>query len=440
MRKFKGLLAVCLTSAMVMSAAVPSFAGPADDMMLSGQTNVTNQLSGPSPADQNPVQLPPQEQVIDANLGEAPAETPVVVPQSNVSAQVTLLPEANGLLSAFAMNLVGYDKIGGISYRAYKNYGGYLWWYHDGEPCAVTDQGTVVEAIQVQLSGNAEKEYDVYYAVTTKKNGKLGYAKNGEVAGIIDMGDVVTDIDVQIVPKGAAFPSNGRPAYASAVSTQMNIAANGTTYSGGDGWVSDNHQKYYFVNGQAVTGWQYIDGLKFYFDEYGRLVQDVDSLIGKQSDYIIKVNKALNCATVYAKDGDNGFIIPVKAMLTSVGDDTPIGTFKTPEKYRWQLMINDTYTQYATRITKGFLFHSITYETTREDMLNTEGYNGLGVSRSHGCVRLTCANAKWVYDNCHLGMPVTIYEDLEVASPFDKPDLVKISDNQRWDPTDPKFN
>ena len=50
-------------------------------------------------------------------------------------------------------------------------------------------------------------------------------------------------------------------------------------------------------------------------------------------------------------------------MLTSVGDDTPLGTFYTPEKYRWRLMVNDTYTQYATRLTagQGFLFHSITY-------------------------------------------------------------------------------
>lgn len=122
-----------------------------------------------------------------------------------------------------------------------------------------------------------------------------------------------------------------------------------------------------FENGLRKDRLAYIDGYKFYFDSCGRLVQDVDSLIGKQSDYLLKVNKTLNCLTVYAKDGNNGYIIPVKAMLTSVGDDTPIGTFKTPEKYRWRLMVNDTYTQYATRITQGFLFHSITYATPNEN-------------------------------------------------------------------------
>ena len=33
----------------------------------------------------------------------------------------------------------------------------------------------------------------------------------------------------------------------------------------------------------------------------------------------------------------------------------------------------------------------------------TNGYNGLGVVRSAGCVRLTCENAKWIYDNCKIG-------------------------------------
>ena len=41
--------------------------------------------------------------------------------------------------------------------------------------------------------------------------------------------------------------------------------------------------RYYFIDGHALTGWQYVDGYKFYFDSYGRLVQNVEPLIGKQS-------------------------------------------------------------------------------------------------------------------------------------------------------------
>ena len=58
----------------------------------------------------------------------------------------------------------------------------------------------------------------------------------------------------------------------------------------------------------------------------------------------------MNCTTIYAKDGANGFIIPYKAFLCSTGDDTPIGTFRTPEKLRWQLMLSGVYCQYLTRL------------------------------------------------------------------------------------------
>ena len=81
--------------------------------------------------------------------------------------------------------------------------------------------------------------------------------------------------------------------------------------------------------------------------------------------------------------------------------------------------------------------HSITYETTDPMTLITGGYNGLGVSRSLGCVRLTCGNAKWIYDNCALGTQVTIYEDWNTASPLMKPYVVLIPDDQTYDPSDP---
>ena len=232
---------------------------------------------------------------------------------------------------------------------------------------------------------------------------------------------------VSAAPDGIQFV-NGTPVF-----------SNGT----GDnftGWVWNDRDRYYVVDNAIVTGWQYIDGYKYYFEGDGKLVTDLEPYLNYQGQFKIKINKQMNCLTIYIPDGDNGYIIPYKSFLCSTGDDTPLGEHKTPEKYRWRLMVNDTYTQYATRITQGFLFHSITYATPNENNLLTVGYNGLGVSRSLGCVRLNCRNSKWVYDNCHLGTTVQVYEDANVASPFDKPELVPISDQQTWDPTDPKFN
>ena len=423
-KHYKGLT-VLLSACMLAGSASVAYAGPADDI-ANGTVGMPNAGSSTS-AEQ-----------FNQGTGQQDENTALHV-------GVNYLYNAEGDISAFAMDLKNFEGIGGVSYRAYTNTGGYLWWYHDGIQTGVVGSGSWVEAIQIQLSGQAEKMYDVYYSVTSSGQGKMGYAKNGEVAGTVDIGEKILSIEVVLVPKGSAGPQSAAPRYKSAASSRLSVAENATVMFNEDGsvyngWLSDDFVRYYFENGYAKTGWQYIDGYKIYFDSCGRLVQDVDSLIGKQSDYLLKVNKTLNCLTVYAKDGNNGYIIPVKAMLTSVGDDTPIGTFKTPEKYRWRLMVNDTYTQYATRITQGFLFHSITYATPNENNLLTVGYNGLGVSRSLGCVRLNCRNSKWVYDNCHLGTTVQVYEDANVASPFDKPELVPISDQQTWDPTDPKFN
>ena len=54
--------------------------------------------------------------------------------------------------------------------------------------------------------------------------------------------------------------------------------------------------------------------------------------------YLIKVNRKQCVVTIYEKDETGKYTIPVKAMLCSPGWDTPLGTFKTPEKYRWRLL------------------------------------------------------------------------------------------------------
>ncbi len=359
---------------------------------------------------------------------------------NNVDGAVTVSAEygVNGEILRLSMALNGID--GTITYGVHVNHGAFLPWAADGLVAGGTEESTYVDAIQVALTGEAAKHYNVYYRGTSAYAGNHGWACNEELMGTIGRGDYLKAVEVVIVPKEAGAPGSYVGRFYSNHSESIHIEDGNTTYANGyTGWVDHDRARYYFVDGRALTGWQYIDGLKFYFNNSGQMIMDVEHLIGAQSSYVLKVNKALNCMTVYAKDGENGYIIPVKAMLTSVGDDTPIGTFYTPEKYRWRLMVNDTYTQYATRLTagKGFLFHSITYETTDPKTLITGGYNRLGVTRSLGCIRLTCANAKWVYDNCKLGTKVEIYEDTATPGPFFKPYHLWIPETQTWDPSDP---
>ena len=190
---------------------------------------------------------------------------------------------------------------------------------------------------------------------------------------------------------------------------------------------------------KTKAGWRYVDGYKLYYNTSGKLVKDVSKRIGPQDSYVIKVNKQMNTVTVYAKDGKNGYIIPVKAFVCSVGYDTPIGTFRTPHKYRWHELMGPCWGQWCTRITGGILFHSVWYSSTNNNnTLSVSSYNKLGSIASHGCVRLTAGDAKWIYDNCDLGTKVVIYNDSN-PGPLGKPTAHKLESWHTWDPTDPNM-
>ena len=160
--------------------------------------------------------------------------------------------------------------------------------------------------------------------------------------------------------------------------------------------------------------------------------------------YYIMVNRQANCVTVFAQDDNGEYTIPVKAMVCSVGvsDRTPTGTFKTSDKYEWRYLFGDVYGQYAYRINKNILFHSVPYYTKNKWDLETEEYNKLGEAASLGCVRLTAEDAKWLIDNCPSGTTVTIYDSPD-PGPLGKPTPLKLDLNspyKGWDPTDPDIN
>lgn len=234
--------------------------------------------------------------------------------------------------------------------------------------------------------------------------------------------------------KGAQIKGSG---WKKVSGTYYYMNSNGTLKTG---WMRLKGKRYYLnkKTGARTTGWQYIGKYKYYFDKKGKLVQDVSSKIGKQSSYYITVNRKTCVVTIYAKDGSKGYTIPVKAMTCSVGKSgtaTPKGTFKTMAKYRWKVLMGPSYGQYSTRITGSILFHSVAGYNRTSYNLKASDYNMLGKPASHGCVRLTVRDAKWIYDNCSLGTTVKITDSC--AQPFDKPTTTKIKASQHYDPTDP---
>lgn len=168
----------------------------------------------------------------------------------------------------------------------------------------------------------------------------------------------------------------------------------------------------------------------------GGLFLPMQAQAASQPSYKIRVNRKANCVTVYTVGEEGEYTEPVKAMACSTGGkNTPLGSFRIPVKYRWRALVGNTWGQYATRINGPILFHSVPYDRMDPSTMQKGEYNYLGETRSHGCVRLTAEDAKWIYDNCPVGTAVEIY-DGEDPGPLGKPETAKIGEGDTWDPTD----
>ena len=179
-------------------------------------------------------------------------------------------------------------------------------------------------------------------------------------------------------------------------------------------------------------------------EEYEKLKKE-NKISSEVDKYYIKVNYGAQVVTVYTKDSNGNYTVPVRAMVCSTGTYTPTsGTYRTLAKGNWWPLYGDVYGQYSTHIYDGILFHSVPYlESGDKSSLEYWAYDQLGQIVSMGCVRLTVEYAKWLYYNCPVGTQVEFYSSSN-PGPLGKPSTMKISDapeNVRgWDPTDPDPN
>lgn len=222
------------------------------------------------------------------------------------------------------------------------------------------------------------------------------------------------------------------------------------------GWISGGGKRYYIgSNGMALRGAQTIGGVKYWFDrtgagatgfftegkwkryyKNGELVEDISNLGVVKGPYYIKVYKPANYLIIFAKEDSGKYNIPVRSMLVSCGNPTPTGDYYTPARYRWLEMVGGSWAQWCTQIYDSYLFHSVPNDLRNNYTMWSGEYNNLGTTRSLGCIRLNCEDAKWIYDNCALGTHVFI-SATETSGPLKKPAGLKIPSWHTWDPTDP---
>ena len=158
--------------------------------------------------------------------------------------------------------------------------------------------------------------------------------------------------------------------------------------------------------------------------------------------YWIKINKKTCLVTVYKKK--SGKWKPIRAMRCCCGKKktpTPTGTWTLKARYRWVHMITNgwhSYEQYTIRFWNQYYLHSCCYHKPKKSQEITTQFNALGKHKTHGCIRLSVMDAKWIYENCAAGTKVTIFSSKKKGS-IGTPKKLRNKSKKKysWDPTDP---
>ena len=174
-----------------------------------------------------------------------------------------------------------------------------------------------------------------------------------------------------------------------------------------------------------------------------------------KQDGLLRLVVYIPTQSVVAFRAEDGEWIEERVMICSTGRTktmTPRGEFRIYETYEFKrLGTKGNYCcgLYACRFYRGYLFHSvpISYEALNDvelghRMMYMEKFEQLGQGASDGCVRLTVADAKWIYDNCELNQTVVVITDAEGPEPSARPTVIweaPYTDENGfgWDPTDP---
>lgn len=128
--------------------------------------------------------------------------------------------------------------------------------------------------------------------------------------------------------------------------------------------------------------------------------------ITSNTSYLINVNLDNQKTYVYKRKNNNWNLVRTCPCSTGIpGEDTPCGSFYTQEKGNW--FFSEKFQQggkYWTQITGDILFHSVPFSKDKKTILDYT----LNKPASHGCIRLSVDDAKWIYSNIPRGSKIII--------------------------------
>ena len=195
-----------------------------------------------------------------------------------------------------------------------------------------------------------------------------------------------------------------------------------------DGSITGNYQdktinaikKIQKQNGMKVTGRTDEETWNLIFNNPGIVMPDATPKpepTKEPTPFAITVDVTNQVVSVYTRDEEGNYTIPVRQMLCSsgkVGTDSPVGDWVlNGRKARWCYFPKwGDYARYWTRINASVAFHSPIYSAVSVKAIKEGSYEMLGNRASHGCIRLALEDAKWIYDNVGAGTVVSIRTDL----------------------------
>lgn len=128
--------------------------------------------------------------------------------------------------------------------------------------------------------------------------------------------------------------------------------------------------------------------------------------------YKIIVDEYHQVTMVFSKDAEGNYTVPVRYMLcsTGAGGCTPKGNFSMGAyRVRFSLFNRDgRFGQYWTQVFGAIYFHTTLYLARDVSTYETASYDMLGNMDSHGCIRLTVPDARWMWYNIAAGTSCVI--------------------------------
>lgn len=133
--------------------------------------------------------------------------------------------------------------------------------------------------------------------------------------------------------------------------------------------------------------------------------------IGKLYPYRVEVSIDRQVVEVWALNDKNGYdLVETFTCSTGLHDSTPRGVFPNGHPVnRWHFFKKfNCWAQYSFKIVDDIMFHSVIYGSKSESSLRKSSQRNLGSPASHGCVRLSVEDAKWLFEHCKRGSVVIV--------------------------------